>query len=64
MCVYIYYAYICMYMIYVCMKSSFAKTDNCIFFFCIVFLLRIPSNINQTAVVLFWLSNNNLNKYR
>ncbi len=27
------------------------------------FLLRIPGNINQTAVGLFWLSNNNLNKY-
>ncbi len=25
------------------------------------FLLRIPSNINQTAAGLFWLSNNNLN---
>ncbi len=26
------------------------------------FLLCIPSNINQTAVGLFWLSNNSLNK--
>ncbi len=26
-----------------------------------MFLLYIPSNINQTAVGLFWLSNNKLN---
>ncbi len=45
------------------MKSSFAKTDNniiiIIFFRNHVFLLHIPSKINQTAAGLFWLSNNN-----
>ncbi len=44
------------------MKSSFANTDNSIYLFIFrnqFFLLRIPSNINQTAVGLFWLSNNN-----
>ncbi len=50
------------------MKSSFEKNDNSIilFFFRnhICFFLCIPSNINQTAVGLFWLSNNNLIKYR
>ncbi len=50
------------YIYYLYMKSSFAKTDNLFFqksFFYCVFL----GNINHTAVGLFWLSNNNLNKY-
>ncbi len=43
--------------IYICMKSSFAKTDSSIYFIffqkSLFVLLRIPSNINQTAVGLF-----------
>ncbi len=40
------------------------KNDNSILFIFkeIFFWLRIPSNINQTEVGLFWLSNNNLNR--
>ncbi len=43
--------------IYLNMKSSFAKTDNNFQKLC--FSLCIPINLNQTAVVLFWLGKNN-----
>ncbi len=41
------------------MKYIALATDWNFFFIFHIFLLRIPSNINQTAVGLFWLSNNN-----
>ncbi len=46
----------------VCLQKMI--TLICIYFQKSSFYLRIPSNINQTSVGLFWLSNNNLNKYR